>query len=501
VLLIRAEEERVLFGFWRGQRLRLGPYIDLPLAALREAYEGGLERALVARPGRVDELVRLELPGPRERERLLRLHAARAELAVEDIDRWVRRTDGASPDFLKEVVKRAAVIALGALRDKAGIEPLIAAWEGEEKFMVWVHILEALERITHQKDMKDAPTWRGWWNAVKDTFVVPGGAEGSEEDDEANKSGGGVQTRVRGTNIDRRTRGNGLPLLVLPDYGCEKDYLETYLRNLEETNQILYMSLPGSYDFTDPPLANAPGLPSPYYPIERIVDAFEELHATLVRDGKIQDKPFAIMAHGLTCWIAMKYAEQHPDKVRKMILIAPSSGQKADGEGRDRLEKQGQQVHDIELEHYAQSRVYDQQAGAYRYVPQSEPESEALTRKGWTTRFADVRDLEIGRIFGPIVEKRAGDGVGLMHKAFRPMGSVFIPEFSLFRLNKVPTATLVLVGELSIETSLDDATAIARHYGQGGRVVAFKRSSTMPFIEENDKFVDIVQVFLGGRRR
>ena len=29
------------------------------------------------------------------------------------------------------------------------------------------------------------------------------------------------------------------------------------------------------------------------------------------------------MAHGMTCWIAMKFAEKHPRLVRKMILISP----------------------------------------------------------------------------------------------------------------------------------------------------------------------------------
>jgi len=33
-------------GRFSGDRFRLGPYIDLPLAQLRAAYEGGLERAL-----------------------------------------------------------------------------------------------------------------------------------------------------------------------------------------------------------------------------------------------------------------------------------------------------------------------------------------------------------------------------------------------------------------------------------------------------------------------
>ena len=50
-------------------------------------------------------------------------------------------------------------------------------------------------------------------------------------------------------------------------------------------------------------------------------------------------------------------------------------------------------------------------------------------------------------------------------------------------------------------TSVDDANALAKHYGQAGRVVTFPNSTEMPFIEENEKFVELVQRFLGSSRR
>jgi HEAT repeat protein len=58
-------------------------------------------------------------------------------------------------------VQRAAAIALGHLPDKRAVEPLIKAWEeNEDEFMVWVHILEALEKITREKNMpRHQDTW------------------------------------------------------------------------------------------------------------------------------------------------------------------------------------------------------------------------------------------------------------------------------------------------------------------------------------------------------
>ena len=82
-------------------------------------------------------------------------------------------------------------------------------------------------------------------------------------------------------------------------------------------------------------------------------------------------------------------------------------------------------------------------------------------------RFADGRDLEIGRIYGPIVDKKNDDGqvIARMHKAYRPMGGISIPPFSLFKLRRVPTPTLVLHGMHSIDTTAEDSQAIARHSG------------------------------------
>lgn len=402
-------------------------------------------------------------------------------------------------DSKKMVVKRACAIALGMMPDKRSVDPLIKAWENEKDFMVWVHILENLERITQEKNMAKPQDWRAWWEAVKDTWEVPPPKE-ETVDAEASKSGEVMKTKVRGVDLEFRSRGKGLPLLVLPEYGYEKDYLETYLRNLEETNQILYMKLPGAANFTDPPLANAPNLPAPWYPLDRIVEAFEELHGQLVKEKKIQDKPFAIMSHGITNWVAMNYAAKHARKVRRMILIAPTSGNKAMGEGRERVEKKGKEISDIEMEHYAQSLVYDSQTGKYRYEAKDDVEREALQRKGHTLYFADTRDLEIGRIYGPIVEKVDGDKRFRGHACYRNMGTVFIPDFSLFKLDRSPTPTLIMHGALSTQISIEDCEAIAKHYQPAAKVVTFKRSDSMPFIEENEKFVETVQKFMGSAR-
>ena len=90
-----------------------------------------LEPALAARPGRVDQAVSLELPDAEARRRLFGLY--RGDLAVDEshLDSVIDRTDQVTASFLKELLRRAALIAAEAgLTDgrlEVGAEQLDAA--------------------------------------------------------------------------------------------------------------------------------------------------------------------------------------------------------------------------------------------------------------------------------------------------------------------------------------------------------------------------------------
>ena len=375
-------------------------------------------------------------------------------------------------------VRRGAAVGLRSVLRPESIEALIKAWEGEQDFRVWIHCLESLEILSGESELASAADWRGWWDARRESF--------SFSERPTKNSGERIRTRARGTQLELRSRGRGLPLLVLPEYGYDQLYLETYLRDLEDTQQILYLKLPGAADFGE--LKPAPGLPDPYYPIERLVDSLDALHTQLVADKKIQDQPFAILAHGMTGWIAMAYATKFPRKVRKLILVAPYSGGAAWSEGRDRVEARGVATGDQEMVHFAQSQLYG------GYEAQSDEDAAAIERKEFSCYFADPRDLEIGRLFGPLVTKREGEEEYESRQIARPLGTVVIPEFELSEHPQAKVATLVIHGERSIRTSLADAAAVAKHFG--GKVARFKDSARMPFYEEHDAFVKILRRFL-----
>jgi cell division protease FtsH len=73
-----------------------------------------LEPALAARPGRVDQAVEISLPDADGRRRLLGLYGAGVALHLADTDAVVARTEGVTASFIKELVRKAALIAARA---------------------------------------------------------------------------------------------------------------------------------------------------------------------------------------------------------------------------------------------------------------------------------------------------------------------------------------------------------------------------------------------------
>lgn len=77
-----------------------------------------LEPALASRPGRVDQAVHIDLPDRESRRRLVHLYAGTLDVDLSRIDDVLDRTDGVTASFLKELLRRAAVVA--ADREQAG---------------------------------------------------------------------------------------------------------------------------------------------------------------------------------------------------------------------------------------------------------------------------------------------------------------------------------------------------------------------------------------------
>ncbi len=73
-----------------------------------------LEPALAARPGRVDLAAELPLPDAAARRQLIGLYQGNLVLDVSSLDTVIKRTDGVTAPFLKELLRRAALLAAEA---------------------------------------------------------------------------------------------------------------------------------------------------------------------------------------------------------------------------------------------------------------------------------------------------------------------------------------------------------------------------------------------------
>jgi cell division protease FtsH len=70
-----------------------------------------LEPALASRPGRVDQAIEIPAPDATCRRRLFELYGRGMELPHSSIEPFVRRTEGVSAAFIRELMRRAALFA------------------------------------------------------------------------------------------------------------------------------------------------------------------------------------------------------------------------------------------------------------------------------------------------------------------------------------------------------------------------------------------------------
>jgi hypothetical protein len=88
----------------------LGPKADVIFLLTTNRPEV-LEPALSARPGRIDQAIEFPLPDEECRRRLFALYGQGLDLAGLDLPRWIARTEGVSPAFIEELLRKSALLA------------------------------------------------------------------------------------------------------------------------------------------------------------------------------------------------------------------------------------------------------------------------------------------------------------------------------------------------------------------------------------------------------
>lgn len=99
-----------------------------------------LEPALAARPGRVDQAIALELPDADGRRALLDLYRGGLEVDDDALGAAVDRTGGVTASFLKELLRRAALVAGDAL-------PVVSAADLETALAELLDTRNAMTRV------------------------------------------------------------------------------------------------------------------------------------------------------------------------------------------------------------------------------------------------------------------------------------------------------------------------------------------------------------------
>jgi ATP-dependent 26S proteasome regulatory subunit len=88
----------------------LGPKADVIFLLTTNRPEV-LEPALSARPGRIDQAIEFPLPDEECRRRLFALYGKGLDVSGLDLERWIGKTEGVSPAFIEELLRKAALLA------------------------------------------------------------------------------------------------------------------------------------------------------------------------------------------------------------------------------------------------------------------------------------------------------------------------------------------------------------------------------------------------------
>ena len=408
---------------------------------------------------------------------------------VEDKDDYYAKLYPALNDK-SEWVRRTVAHVLRVEKRRGAVNALIQRFVEEEDPVVATFIEQSLNELTQVYHGSDPAAWHAWWTEAQSDETYKLGKTDAESLRKAEELGKKIKDRSTGVasaGLDgflwsERGTDIGVPILILPHYGYSQETMLPFLAHLEKNHKLFYINLPPIDSFKN--LEKAGESDMPYYPIDKLVEAFEGLR----KDRKV--KRFAIMACGMNGWIAMRYAQRYPKSVAAMILVAPISGSKQYGMATDVLLVEGQKRRDYEMWHLGMTRRFNPQTGEGNHekyhreneLKKRDGEAGSISRRAWSLHFKEERDFVIATLYP---------------KRRHEMGNVAIPDFSLFKEKqpKRPVPVLIFVGTHSLFSSVGDCKQIQRHY-KGSKLVVMKQSSQMPFAEESVRFNKNVLAFL-----
>lgn len=389
-------------------------------------------------------------------------------------------------------VRRAIAMRAAANPTKELIVALIDRIETEKDPDIRAFVRHALEEATGQYFAYSAQDWKNWWFSNQESWKPkepegpPTGKPGeegglplrpkTEEDKKAEEEGRKASestTTLRDVELTFKELGRGGPLFILPELYRSGGYMEREMSTLEDVARLFYIDLPPLSKFRG--LQNVGATGRPYYPLDKLADAFEEL-----RKERKQER-IAIMGHGMAAWVGIRYATKYPKQVSHLVLVSTWPSNSAWSKGLDRVLADGKQRKDAEQEHCAQNWVVDVNTGKANYEPKDPQEQEALNRMRWTLNFADPRNALAFHYY---------------KTTHRDLGGCIIPEFDIAKEKSNPVPTLIVVGThpRALWMSMGDVKQFQKFY-PNSEVLQCPNSGQMPMIEDFETFSKGVRAF------
>ena len=385
-------------------------------------------------------------------------------------------------------VRRVVVHSLRVHKKPEAVDALVKRFQKEDDPVVKTFLERSLNELTQAYRGPKAEYWLSWWETAKNDPDYKLGETDEEAEKAAEDLGHKLKKRrtvsiLGGVTLESSERGSGIgvPILIIPPYNYSENIMLPFLSEIEQRHKLHYIKLPPVKSFKNLRVVSAKQIP--YYPIDQLVDAFEDLRK------ETKQERFAIMACGMNSWIAMRYAKKYPKSVAGILLVAPLSGVKEYAKATDRFKKQGKGKKDTEMHYFGLGRTFNRNTGestldSYQReneIAKWEGEGGYIDRRSWSLFFHDERDYVISMLYP--VKNHA-------------MGSVAIPDFDLFKERKpaLRIPTLVITGKSTLYNSIEDSKGIAKYYR--GICLVYSFSSCMPFCEESKRFNKDVAGFL-----
>jgi pimeloyl-ACP methyl ester carboxylesterase len=360
-------------------------------------------------------------------------------------------------------VRRMACWAAGASRIREAVPKMIdmlhvvtkdgtVRQAGELEQRVHAPLLFNLEEITGQTNFHtDIDQWKPFWEVNKDKTLPPVSRF------DVGTFGQGVKLSFNDTFA---RKGTGDLVFVLPAPHRLSTYYMPYF-NQWLFARWLYINLPPVTSFPDVKY-NEHG--DPIYPVEQLVDAFEDMRAQRKVDKAV------VLADGFSCWVAGKYAQKYPDRVKGLVLINPYATNETYSKRLEEMLRSG----DPDDELYAKVSTYQQKIG-------SALENERYGYVRTSCQVKDQGDLEIAFLQNIWADPNAS--------------SIAIPPFDLRGDQTSPIFSMLLFPPKANKLGgADDKSRLQRYYAKN-MSIELKKSCMMPYMEEPENFEKWLRTF------